>query len=618
MYITSIRLFSAILCIAAFFPLRAQLPEVLDLAARRGYDRLSRLRAKAVDLRPDQSSWLAGSNRSDYTVSSPTEVAITSSPLAESEVTAAIHPIDTNRVVVSTMRTTGNEEVDETEIDIYFTDDGGLSWERSDFRPMRASSLFAVKMGGGDPVLTYDAEGRVHLVWLRLEFSFTLDIKASILHAYSEDGGRTWTEDAKPVEEYTVGLSDPGNVSIGDKPWIVADTEPGSPYYGSLYLMHTQLAFESADSVPYQIIMRRWSRESGWAENSTVAISSEQLLFCHFPHAAIGVNGEVHLLVAGASVSDPYTALYHSVSSDAGESFGPPNRVSYFDLSCFLQEETADPCVDGVVASRTTSSSYIYANPSTRELYAIWHSSGFREAVTEGVDVYFSRSDDAGRTWSPPIVVNQDQDPATDNFLPTGTLSRNGGFALTWYDQRATPDSTHYYGRWYDSHSGGFGPETVISSQPTSFGQVGLRNGGFGVGEYNGTVSTNNTLIPVWADGRNNDGNLEIFVARVARESGQIVSVRQIGRELFGLTLATNPVTSVLRASLHLPPGPAPNSIQAQIYDGMGRLLTTQRLAPLSADGIIEISVRQYASGMYYLHVTDTSGAYATQRFMKN
>jgi hypothetical protein len=520
-------------------------------------------------------------------------------------------------MVLSTMRTTSNTNVDETEIVIFYSDDAGQSWQQSDFQPMTPPAFLSLRLGGGDPVLTFDAEGRVHLVWLLLEYVLPLDIEARVLHAISEDGGRSWTKSEQAVEKYVVGFSNPDNVDVADKPWVVADTNPASPYFGSVYAMHTQLAYESADSVPYQILIRRWTPDGGWADANVVAISSDQLLFCHFPHGAIDNNGAVHLLAAGASPADPYTAIYHTVSHDGGQSFTPPSRVSYFDLNCFLQDEQTPACVEGILPQRTTTSSYIYANTADDELYAIWHSSGFRSAVTEGVDVYFSRSRDGGVNWSEPQIVNQDSDPATDNFLPSGSLSMDGHLSINWYDQRSGTDSTYYYGRVYDPRRETFGPELTISTQTTNFGQVGGRNAGFGVGEYNSTISTENTIIPVWADGRTNDGDLNIYVARVAKESGTVTSIRQIKAQTLGLSIQSNPVSSVLRATLHLPPGPNSATVEVNVYDGAGRTVTGRLPAKLMGENEIEIPVAHYPPGVFYLHVSMNNGHYAMEKFIK-
>jgi hypothetical protein len=193
----------------------------------------------------------------------------------------------------------------------------------------------------------------------------------------------------------------------------------------------------------------------------------------------------------------------------------------------------------------------------------------------------------------------------------------DGHLSINWYDQRSGTDSTYYYGRVYDPRRETFGPELTISTQTTNFGQVGGRNAGFGVGEYNSTISTENTIIPVWADGRTNDGDLNIYVARVAKESGTVTSIRQIKAQTLGLSIQSNPVSSVLRATLHLPPGPNSATVEVNVYDGAGRTVTGRLPAKLMGENEIEIPVAHYPPGVFYLHVSMNNGHYAMEKFIK-
>jgi hypothetical protein len=51
-------------------------------------------------------------------------------------------------------------------------------------------------------------------------------------------------------------------------------------------------------------------------------------------------------------------------------------------------------------------------------------------------DVKFTQSTDAGRTWSTPVVVNDDRTP-TDQFQPSIAAGPGGAVAIAFYDRRA-------------------------------------------------------------------------------------------------------------------------------------------------------------------------------------
>ncbi len=111
-----------------------------------------------------------------------------------------------------------------------------------------------------------------------------------------------------------------------------------------------------------------------------------------------------------------------------------------------------------------------------------------------------SVSDDAGRAWSPPIVVNDDvRDAASgpDDFHPMVAVNNVGIVGVSWYDRREAPAALGWRARFAASVDGG---ETVVPSVPVSTSRMQLDEGdpitlyprvtqGAGVGTGRGTVS---------------------------------------------------------------------------------------------------------------------------------
>ena len=480
--------------------------------------------------------------------------------------------------------------------------------------------------GGGDPVLAYDTEGRLHLTWLSVTLNpVTLllgpEMTFSLLHATSTDDGVNWETDDGPVVTAMAEVSiDFGTdtltaVTTGravDKEWIIVDTFPNSPHYGKLYMVYAELDIIASDSVRYQILLQEWSASGGWSE-ARVAISTEDLRFCQFVNPAIDPEGNLHLLVAGASESDPFSALYHTQSQDGGVTFGVPNFVSYFDLPCFLQSPDSEPCVMGIGPDRTFPSNYLYSHPVTGELYAIWYADGFKEPVTEGTDIYFSRSSDGGATWMEAAVLNERDDPAVDNFMPTGVLTPKGDLFVTWYDQRIAVGKTHYYGIKYAG--GQFGEEFIVSNVPTDFATVGVSNGNFGVGEYNTTLSIGDRLLPIWADGRQNNGQLDLYLAVIEPEGG-VVAVRSLNTYDLRLRIDPNPVSDRLIFSFLA--GHGDTDFRGSIYDQSGRMV--QQLPDLSAvsDDRARYEVPlALPAGIYVLNVYSPRHGLSSRKFIK-
>ena len=522
------------------------------------------------------------------------EIIVSDAEGPESEVSAAINPRDTNKIVAAVMKTTVNSVPDRTTIGVYYSHDSGLTWTRSNFNSDEVVGLFDVKKGGGDPVLTYDKDGHIHLSWIyRLAVGLFVNPRdvTRVYHAVSEDDGVSWRIDSEPVMESEAFAVVSDTIRLEgvflDKDWLIADNNPSSPNYGNLYLFATRIESPGPNGVGYSILSSTWNATDGWSGMDTV-ITTEELPFVHFPSPTIAPDGTVYLMVAGATLADEFTAFYLVSSTDGGRNYSLPERISYWNLPCFLQPTAVASCVEGIPAARAMPAGSIYHNPVHDELYAIWYSDGYLDTIIpdtitvyEGMDIYFTVSKDQGANWSCPVTVNTDTVFTSDSFIPTGVVDGAGDFFVTWYDNRAEDGGTDYYGRRYDPGSETFGEEFVITTSRTDFATVGNANSGFGVGEYNTTIATDSTLLPIWADGRSNDGNLNVRIARInkidklttGQDSSQCVvtSVNSLRNDGMGLRLAPNPVTGPLQLTLELEAGTT--GIRAEIIDAQGRLV---------------------------------------------
>ncbi len=409
---------------------------------------------------------------------------------------------------------------------------------------------------------------------------------------------------------------------LTDKEWIISDNNPASPHYGKLYLFYTNIEFPGETGADHEIRTKTWTEAEGWSDLG-VAIPFEKLEFCHFSSPAITENGDLYLMVAGATRVDEYTAFYWVKTEDGGESYTDPAIISYWDLPCFLQPPfpIPSPCVEGIEAMRTFPSGYLYYNTLHQEFYAIWYADGFREPITEGTDIYFTRSTDQGLSWSEPFVVNQDDDEATDNFMPTGVVTPAGDFYVTWYDKRADENGADYYGSRYNRETGTFEQEFVITCTPTDFSTVGLGNANFGVGEYNTTLATESTLLPIWADGRSNNGDLNVLIAQIPIGGENMdrctpVSVNSLANSSLSLSVSPNPVAERLQLSITTDEAlPAP---EATIIDASGRLVQRLPLPGLiPGEQAFEFSVVGLSAGIYFISVRSSTGGVTSLRFVR-
>lgn len=90
-------------------------------------------------------------------------------------------------------------------------------------------------------------------------------------------------------------------------------------------------------------------------------------------------------------------------------------------------------------------------------------------ALIDGyLQIVVARSEDGGRTWDPPVRVN-DGGPASDHSTPTLAVNHEGVVLVTWNDRRDDPEGLcfrHYAAASTDG-SRTFGPNRTVSEAST-------------------------------------------------------------------------------------------------------------------------------------------------------
>jgi hypothetical protein len=324
-------------------------------------------------------------------------------------------------------------------------------------------------------------------------------------------------------------------------------------------------------------------------------------------------NGDLHLSWLGVSYDDFYLGLYHTKSTDGGQTFSPAQLISYINVPCFPPMTSTTPCIPGVDTDRTLSYNYILAGnteATADHLYVTWSANGFEEENTPGFDVYFSRSTDGGDTWSSPEILNQDGLPAVHNFMPYPNLTPNGTLTVSWYDQRENINGelTNYYGISSDDGGLTFSEDFKISCLPTNFSTVGVLNDNFGIGEYNATVSTEHQMIPFWSDGRFGDGNLDIFFAKIPFDESIPTSIQTLQPAHLKLDISPNPASEVINLSISTQKNLS--NVQMTLLNAQGSIIKTIDTETYINIGKTQlaIDVSELSSGSYFLLFSSSQG----------
>ncbi len=452
-----------------------------------------------------------GKSNCNSILSSTNEVGVSTGAEIESEIHAAINPTDPSNIVVSPIGQTGGLTVP-----IYYTKDFGKSWKQSTVKlGPKESSSFVV--GGGDPVFAFDATGKLYFSWINVYISISDFSKqyADMYWAYSTDGGETWQREENDKIGGSVIQGQNAEVFF-DKQWLVVDNTE-SQFKGNLYC-----AMLHADGEDGRIGLRTKSANSKEFTDTTLRPKTS-FAFNQFANVDVAPDGSVNVLFFGSrkGMTADDMSFYHLRSTDGGKSFDSENMISPVIHPRFSTGYDS-VTTTGILVNRIMPCPQFSIDKSSTKyrgrMYAVWSALGTNENNKRGLDVFLTYSDDNGKTWMTPRPVNDNTENLTsDQFYPSLSVNENGVVIITWYDRRndVKNELTEYFMSYSFDGGESFIKNFAVSGAATDFSTVGQGNNGFGIGEYNQTLSTKDFAIPIWCDARDNDGNLNIYAAFV-------------------------------------------------------------------------------------------------------
>ena len=298
--------------------------------------------------------------------------------------------------------------------------DGGAS-----FTPVRVADDQQPSLG--DVSLAFDHRGRLFLSYLAIRKNGLPGYWAhgvgenGIWVRRSPDGGKTW--DPAPVGVKTWKGDEP-DVKLEDMPRIWSDTGAASHHLGNLYMAWIEWQLEQS------IILFTRSTDGGQTWAAPVRISTIAGLprddngAVVAPIGTVGPDGTIFVIWnQGFNIT-----LASSV--DGGRRFSPSRPI--FNVSApYFGGASGVPGL-----SRCMGFPQVGIDPKRATLYVTW--SDFRNG---DVDVFFSRSDDHGKTWTTPKRVNDDAvHDGADQFLQWMAVDpTDGSINVQFYDRRDDP-----------------------------------------------------------------------------------------------------------------------------------------------------------------------------------
>ncbi|MEV5957894.1 Ig-like domain-containing protein [Streptomyces sp. NPDC051987] len=287
----------------------------------------------------------------------------------------------------------------------------------------------------GDPSLAFDSQGRLFVAHLSRSFNTA--------PAFGVGVARITDLTTPGNQPYTAAQVSASSGVNDDKPWLVADAEPTSPYRDNLYVVWSHLG------TPWQIEFSRLvSGSTAWSAPSVLSAAGEGNVWPS--HAAVGPNGDLYvayhangcaegtdgapgqgttqLLRDGSGGADfaagtveqrttPFGPGQATITCNVVSSPGGDIPGTDFWLQGSMQPWVlADPARPGNV--------YVVANDDPDNVFA----------NGDDADVVIARSTDNGRTFTRGRV---DHGPGqTFAVMPAAHLDQAGNVVVTWYDNR--------------------------------------------------------------------------------------------------------------------------------------------------------------------------------------
>jgi len=493
---------------------------------------------------------------------------VQNSETAEAEFHTAINPMDSNNIVVVTMR--GFDNVEDSYFTIYYTKDFGETWEISEFQGMHDGH-----QGAGDPVIAFNNNGDLTLVHLVVDQDF------NILTVLSEstDFGETWTLKYVDTDSFT------------DKPWITIDKSPSSPYEGNIYVPTVSNT------------VKLLSLNSDYELTSTQSLPGGT----HIPSVVTNRSGEV--FVSSMDWSDPID-MYVNIYTDGGNTFEDSTFITTFPDFTFNVDD---------ISSRFQPAPYLAIDnsegPYSGRLYLSY--TGSEEIDPEYFNIFLTYSDDGGLTWTTPKVVHSDTTDSIQQFYSSIYVNDNGVLILDWYD-RSNYDNTNlntdfFMGISYDG--GESFTELQLNSESMDFAVAVNAGFEFGIGEYHQLVATNHTAISFWSDGRTNDGDLNIYFAKVNLDNPAVGVEEQslINDKISVSNIYAQPVHDQVNFSLQLEKA---FNLKFDMMTIDGKLVKEGSWTPYST-GAHDVQIPiSFPQGTYILQVKSDKGYFKNQKFI--
>ena len=487
-----------------------------------------------------------------------------------------INPNDPQHLVVSYMEAQSQDAP--PSYPIFYSLDGGESWEKSSFNTLAEFSNLTTEtlLGGGDPILAFGLDGRLHLTYLYATSGDGFDISMYMLYVYSDDGGKNFVVPDDDIHIVGKGGQFGGNAM--DREWMAVDESDG-PYSGNLYF--TSVSFNTATSG--QILLRKKPEEDKLNFVKVIVPAGNGVT--QFANIKVGDDGVVHKSCLKIDFSGSGKVI-HASSEDGGDSW---------ELHEIANCTSLNPQEAHIVHARNNPAPSLAADGKT--VYLTW----VDQANNDNVG-YYAYSNDNGANWSAPIVYNKEVFPDNDAYQVMGTIAADDGVAvLTWQEVDKSTMKSETWTIDITDDGKTFGTPVKVSPGETDFTGMGGNTSVF-FGDYNAAQKVGCDTYHVWSDG--SGGMPQIYVSKTEYCGEGIVDVTEVLPVNAGLfaTCTPNPITGTGQIQLK---SDKENRVSIQLFDLKGRLMTNVYSGKIAKGNTsFDLNTASLYKGVYLLKVS--------------
>ncbi|HKO42986.1 MAG TPA: sialidase family protein [Pyrinomonadaceae bacterium] len=314
-------------------------------------------------------------------------------------------------------RSTKNEDPSQRawSVIVYLTEDYGKTWKKT-----------FEEFGLMDPTCAYAPDGTALLQ------AFNLEGYLQNRTYRSADGGRTWTGPVKNIRS--------------DRPYLTVDLSNG-PFRGRVYSHGYTSGTGSFDAGPaISGIRLQASLDGGRTFEDAVqrhsvpprrtmvpgngVVLSDGTLVIPFGELKEYSNPDNTIQLRDSAVGTSNARMRVVTSTDGGRTMSAATTIADAYLHVYPWRP-ASGFISWIAADSTTGT-------FKDRVYVVWP-----DRRSGRVETMFAYSSDKGRTWSRPVVLNDDHAPVKrgDSFMPVIAVNNAGVVGVYWYDRRDHPDN---------------------------------------------------------------------------------------------------------------------------------------------------------------------------------